>query len=181
MMDILIAVRLMRFAFGLLMVWAFFYIWLRSFFLDNLRQALFEIRDNLFDFAADGAIPFDDFCYRILRDDLNGLILFADKMSFLRIFLTPLPENAFLREQEWLEHTTKLQPAVRRTLLSMRERALYRAMAYVIQRSVVLLVLTSIIRFAALWIDAAQAFSDKLRSLAKRLEAQALDEYRSAA
>lgn len=57
----------MRFCFGLILLWALFYLSVRSLLLDSLRQKLFAIRDDLFDFAADGGISFEDRIYRELE------------------------------------------------------------------------------------------------------------------
>lgn len=53
---------------------------------DAFRQRMFEIRDELFDFAAEGNISFDDPAYGSLRSLLNGYIRFAHKMSLTRTF-----------------------------------------------------------------------------------------------
>jgi hypothetical protein len=180
-MELLAAVRLVRFTLGLLFLWGLFYLCLRKYLLDDLRQTLFAIRDNLFDFAADGGIGFDDFCYRDLRNDINGLIYFADKMSLLRIGLAPLPDAAFEKQSEWLRRVRQLAPLPRKTLLAMRQEALGHAMNYVIRRSLVLLLASLVLRFAALWIDAAGSVISRLRGFGERLEAHAWDEYSSAA
>ena len=58
---------------------------------DLFRQQMFALRDELFDFALEGRIPFNDPAYRLLRDLMNGLIRYAHNltpyrtvMSFLR-------------------------------------------------------------------------------------------------
>lgn len=180
-MEFLEAVRVVRFALGLLLIWGLFYFCLRKYLLDNLRQTLFAIRDKLFDFAADDGIGFDDFCYRTLRNDLNGLIFFADKMSFLRIAMSPFPEEASQKQLEWLRRVEQLAPLPRKTLLAFRDEALFHAMNYVTRRSILLLLVSSILGFAALWLGTAGSLIKKLRDFGERLEAQASDEYSAAA
>jgi len=59
------------------------YNWYR---VDHLRQELFEIRDRLFDEAADGHIGFASPAYRATRSLLNGSIRYAHRMSVSRFF-----------------------------------------------------------------------------------------------
>lgn len=181
-MSISETVQAVHSAFGLLILWVLFYVCYRSYLLDKLRQSLFEIRDDLFDLAAQGEIDFQEDCYRTLREDLNSLLFFADKISFIRIAFTPMPENAGERPERWMRQVAALpQPLMRRALLGMRERALYETMAYVVQRSLALLFFATIVRFAGLWIEAARSLFQKFSMFTQRVEAQALDEYRSAA
>jgi hypothetical protein len=49
---------------------------------DRYRQHLFEVRDDLFIYAAKGNIGFDHRAYANLRMMLNGAIRFADRFSF---------------------------------------------------------------------------------------------------
>lgn len=181
-MSISGAVQVVHSAFGLIVLWALFYLCYRAYLLDKCRQSLFEIRDDLFDLAAQGEISFAEDCYRTLREDLNSLIFFADKMSFIRIAFTPVPEDAAERPERWMQQVAALpHPMVRRALLGMRERALYEAMAFVVQRSLTLLFFTTVMRLAGLWIEAARSLFEKFSTFTQRVEAQALDEYRSAA
>jgi hypothetical protein len=179
-MEILAAVRLVRLSFGLLLLWGFFYFSIRAYLLDDLRQNLFRIRDDLFDFAADGGIPFDDPSYRELRDDLNSLILFAEKLSFFRglsaYWVTPRRS-----EPQWLRRLDQLEPLVGRRLRETHMRALDAVVHYVTDRSLMLLLLLWILRIVALWVNAARAFYQRLPAFAEPLEAQARDEYRFAA
>ena len=159
-------------ALGLLTLWGLFYVSYRSYLLDNLRQTLFEIRDDLFDLAAIGEVPFDAYCYRGLRQDLNSLILFADKMSFIRIILTPMPENLNDRHEKWYQSVNTAPPLVRRALLEMHQRAMYEVMMYITQRSIALLIFSSATRLAGLWIDAARQLFNRSYAFTNRVEAQ---------
>jgi hypothetical protein len=60
----------------------------RDFFVERLRDALFRLRDELFDFAASGGIRFSHPAYGMLREIINGHIRFAHKLSFLRATLS---------------------------------------------------------------------------------------------
>lgn len=64
-----------------LLVWFFSMPW-QSLWTAVSRQHLFELRDKLFDIAADKRIEFSDPVYRQLREYLNGCIRFAHKITF---------------------------------------------------------------------------------------------------
>jgi len=134
-MDMLIAVRLVRLTLGVLLIWAIFYLSIRAFLLDNLRQNLFAIRDDLFDFAADDGISFDDSSYRELRDDLNSLIRFANKVSMLRLLLAQFfggPTDS-TKIKNWIERVNQLPPLAKRKLISARMAALRELMLYILR------------------------------------------------
>jgi hypothetical protein len=56
--------------------------------LDSFRQKMFGIRDELFDYAADGNISFDHPAYVSLRRQMNGFIRYAHHMTAFRILMT---------------------------------------------------------------------------------------------
>jgi hypothetical protein len=53
---------------------------------ERFRQNLFDLRDELFDYARSGKIPFDDRAYVLLRCNINGMIRFSHLISVTRIF-----------------------------------------------------------------------------------------------
>ncbi|HXR36729.1 MAG TPA: hypothetical protein VN754_12300 [Candidatus Binataceae bacterium] len=184
-MTLIAAVRIARFCFGLSLLWTLFYLSVRSFLLDELRQKLFAIRDDLFDFAMDGAISFDDQSYRELRDDINSLIRFADKLSFMRLLLASLvvrndhPGTVAVRH--WTERVMGLDPLVRKKLLQTRHATLHEVIFYIVRRSLILYVLVSLLKVIGLFVDTVRNFIQRLPKFAEPLEAQAHDELNFAA
>jgi hypothetical protein len=78
----------LHFAMALAFLWILlFYFWRRQ-RVDVLRERLFEIRAKLFDYAANGAVSFDDPAYTGLRVLMNGMIRFAHRFSGTRIIMT---------------------------------------------------------------------------------------------
>jgi len=61
------------------------YFGVREYRVDHTRQKLFAIRDELFDYAADGGIGFDEVAYGRLRTLLNSLIRFSHRLTFSRL------------------------------------------------------------------------------------------------
>lgn len=66
-----------------LVAWCFFQWPYRRYRLDLYRQRLFVIRDELFDEAAKGTLPFDSLAYRGTRDLLNRYIRYGHRYSLL--------------------------------------------------------------------------------------------------
>lgn len=66
---------------------------LRAYCVDELRESLFTIREELFDFAADGHISFEDPGYRALRTRLNRLIRFADHFTGTRLVVLVIADK----------------------------------------------------------------------------------------
>jgi len=58
----------------------------QSILVDMTRQRLFEVRDSIFLYAADGRIDFDSKTYGELRDRLNSAIRFCHKAKFSTVF-----------------------------------------------------------------------------------------------
>src|SRR5258708_3865917 len=93
---------------GSLLGFGFLFAWLvRDYRLDALRQRLFNIRAELFDFADSGAIDFDHPAYGMLRSRLNRLIRFAHRFTSVELLLILLLPSEYLKiddepQQEWL-------------------------------------------------------------------------------
>ncbi len=68
-------------------IWWLYFIEYRTYRIDHTRQRLFAIRDNLFQQAKDGVVPFDSKAYGLTRTTLNGMIRFTHDLSFLRVLL----------------------------------------------------------------------------------------------
>ena len=55
--------------------------------LDAFRQKMFSIRDEMFDYAADGNIPFDHPAYILLRRQMNGFIRYGHQLTVFRCLM----------------------------------------------------------------------------------------------
>lgn len=77
-------------AMGLLAIWVLVFKLVRDYRIDALRDRLFSLRDQLFDYAAEGSLSFDDPAYFMLRALINSFIRFAHRLSFSRFFLGSL-------------------------------------------------------------------------------------------
>jgi len=55
---------------------------------DIFRQQMFTLRDELFDFASQGGIKFDDPAYILLRHLMNGFIRYAHNLTPFRVLFS---------------------------------------------------------------------------------------------
>jgi hypothetical protein len=55
--------------------------------IDMFRQNMFSLRDELFDFAADGNISFEAPAYKLLRQLMNGYIRYAHNLTPYRTLM----------------------------------------------------------------------------------------------
>lgn len=98
----------------------------RALAVDWFRDKMFELRDELFDFASDGGISFDHPAYGVLRTTMNGFIRFCHRLSLLQIIVLalfttrPLQEGVFNRD--WKAVSGGLQTDVLNQLESYRGR-----------------------------------------------------------
>jgi hypothetical protein len=104
---------------GLFALWVLYFFFWREHRIDTFRQGLFEIRDDLFDYAASGAIKLDDPAYTTLRDLSNGLIRFAHTLTFTRVLVVVLFGNPprTNRMDLWMADIKTREPEVRDRLL----------------------------------------------------------------
>ncbi|HUY95832.1 MAG TPA: hypothetical protein VMU71_11055 [Terracidiphilus sp.] len=56
--------------------------------IDSFRQRMFAVRDELFDYAADGNISFEHPAYVLLREQMNGFIRYAHHLTVFRMLMT---------------------------------------------------------------------------------------------
>lgn len=110
-------------AVGLFAFWFLYFFCWREHRIDSFRQRLFGVRDGLFDYAASGAIRFDDPAYVTLRDLSNGLIRFGHRMTFTRIWAGALfgHYSQTDRMAAWMSDVQTRSPEVRSKLLGVHE------------------------------------------------------------
>lgn len=95
------------FIFALLYFWGF-----RRQKVDVFRLQMFEVRDEMFDFAAQGGIDFQHPAYKLLRTTLNGYIRFSHAFSICLMFLAKVSESVKPFDAEWEEATRGLDENV---------------------------------------------------------------------
>jgi hypothetical protein len=76
-----------QFALALLFIWIAIFVFWRNYRIDKFRDELFALRNELFDYAAKGGVSFDEPAYGILRNTMNGLLRYAERISFMHTVL----------------------------------------------------------------------------------------------
>jgi hypothetical protein len=79
--------------------------------LDEFRQNMFSVRNELFDYAAAGHISYNDPAYRLLRQLMNGYIRYGHQLTFFRVFLTVIQSKTMGRAND-LTWTTRWEKAL---------------------------------------------------------------------
>jgi len=82
-MNFLAASSTIHFLLGTLILYLVWHYGVRPLLLDHFHSDLFDLRDNLFDYASEGNIDFEDPRYGTLRMWLNALIRMAHRVTFL--------------------------------------------------------------------------------------------------
>ena len=77
----------------------------RGYRIDSFRQKMFCLRDELFDEARKGNIPFDSDAYGMLRSTINGTIRFAHKLSLWQMitFVVLVKTDNFQEDKPFTE------------------------------------------------------------------------------
>ena len=126
--------------------------------LDEFRHKLFVARDELFLFAADGGIAFDHPAYLYMRENINGLIRFAERINFPMVVLLGAwfwshGETATTLEAKRQRIAfTGLNRSQRATLVEYDQRVRLSVVTFLFQRSISFFLLSVVsIAFALCW------------------------------
>jgi len=138
---------LLNLCIGLVMLWLTYYFGWRTYRIDNVRHDLFELRNELFIYAAQGGISVDNDAYKSLRRRIEALIRFAHTMSLSRIVIIglqlkkgPLPALE-TRQQQWQSALEDLPESSQAKLRDIHDRVTLRIMVQVVTGNVALLAL----------------------------------------
>jgi len=82
---------------------AWHFLWRRS-CQEVLRQRLFSLRDELFDFAREGNVDFRDPGYVVLRASINSVIRFSHQISVTRLFTFVVLQSYIKNPEAGLAH-----------------------------------------------------------------------------
>lgn len=83
------------------LLWLLLFLW-PAHRLDAFRQDLFLIRDELFDYAANGKIDMAHPAYQLLRQNLNGYLRYAHHLSFFQVTMKRWQDRAFAHEPKYV-------------------------------------------------------------------------------
>jgi len=168
---------------GLTLVWILLFRLFRDYRIDALRDRLFALRDELFDYAADGNVAFVDPAYTKLRGLINSLIRYAHRLTFTRFFMgvlfMSLHDEACDREplEAWYRAVDALPASSQGELKRIHSEMLVLVVRHLVTGSPVMLAGLSMFSIWAILNGLAkrllEAFTDRLPGL-ELLQVQAI-------
>lgn len=166
---------------GLLGVWFFVFCFWRDYRLDALREDVFKLRDELFQFAASGAVGFETDAYKILRARMNAILRYAHLLTMTRLMVYVLrPHPAKGGDLILWERSLELIPSVQaqQKLNEVNYSLVVAILRHLIFRSLVLYFLTRpILGYVELRdLVTKRVFSKKVVRGIEQLESEAFDE-----
>lgn len=114
--------------FGLVVLWLITYFGWRPYRIDKVRNELFALRNELFDYAAGGGVPLNDTAYRMLRDRVNALIRYAHIITVTRLLIFMAAnrycnsEFAESPHQKYLAEVSRLPESAQTKLRDINDR-----------------------------------------------------------
>jgi hypothetical protein len=107
--------QILQFLLSFLCLWFFLFVLYKRLALDFFRQKLFQLRDDLFDDAANGLINFNHPSYVVLRNTMNGFLRFGHKISFFQLLITIVIHGDHIGKRKsfrkvWQESSATLTP-----------------------------------------------------------------------
>jgi hypothetical protein len=123
--------------------WFLWFYLIKEYRVSNFRESLFSLRDELFQFAADGHLTFDDPAYVELRSLINGMLRFAHRVTFLSLITSVRSlsaddpdQNPYLRWKDAVDH---LAPDTKARVESIHNRLWSAFMRQLVKGSVFLI------------------------------------------
>jgi len=178
MMTVTIILAL-KSALGLLFIWLFvFFLW-KDYCLDAFREDAFELRDELFLYAADGNVGFDNSAYKMLRQRINVSLRYAHAFTLARFVLAIVilsgvrnPESA-----AWEEALASLPCDVQKRLTQYRNTFVLTVLNYITLRSFFLYIVVLLAMLFRGFKELAKRYIlPKVVVGVERLESEALEE-----
>jgi len=143
--------------------------------LDGFRQKMFGIRDEMFDYAANGNIAFDHPAYVMLRHQMNGLIRHGHQLTVFRCLMTVAMrkiEGTTLDtswHSEWQKSLDSLKSnEVRETLMTFYQRSMWLAAKRLLWGSPLLWFITLLFMVQLLLQGMAKGLRQLVRMAAKK-------------
>ena len=150
--------------------------WLyRDYRIDTFRQSMFSIRDELFDFAANGNIDFNHPAYTQLRELINGYIRFGHQVRILPLSLfnssLDKDDQAWMSEHSfdvrWTKSTNSLDVPTARSLYRIKNKANHKVSEQLILGSPILVctIVPASVLIVAAWLGVGLALRllDRMR------------------
>lgn len=129
--------------------WSLWFYLIKEYRVSAFRERLFSIRDELFAFAADEGVSFDDPAYLQLRDLINAMLQFAHRVSFLTLLISARNPSSSAENsnphQRWKKLLEVLEPAAKERLERVHEEIFSAYMKQLVEGSIVLFPIAAIL------------------------------------
>lgn len=102
-----------------LVILSFIYKQYKKAMLEFYRMNIFELRDELFDYAAEGNISFDNESYQLMRTLLNGYLRYAENLDISRF---QKYQKAVAKEKLIIDNFFMLQYSQKSKTLSVKQK-----------------------------------------------------------
>jgi hypothetical protein len=149
---------------------------------DSFRQKMFCVRDELFDFAVQGNVSFNDPAYVLLRQQMNALIRYGHQLTVFRMLMTNVINTVSQKGPKttwsavWEPSLEKINDEeVRVQLKRYHERAVMIAVKHLIWGSPVLWILMLLTAITLTLQGAATGLRQILKAAAKMVLVGPLD------
>jgi hypothetical protein len=137
---------------------------------------MFAVRDELFDFAADGNVAFDHPAYTLLRRQMNGFIRYGHQLTVFRGLMTAVIHKIYGRRMEstwWDEWQQALEslnnPATREALEGFHRRAMMLAMKRLLYGSPLLWTMTLIFLVQSIYQGVTSGLMQALKAASRKV------------
>lgn len=127
----------------------------KKYCVDAYRQEIFKIRDELFNFAAEGGITFSHPAYGMARTYLNGTIRFTEHLSLVRMITANivLKKHASHFEMEIANRLKGLTEPQREAISAALDKAIAHTILYLVRKNVAVVLLFEVFRYVGLMKD----------------------------
>jgi hypothetical protein len=127
------------FSISLASLWILAFKLFRNLEIDEFRQKVFALRDEMFDFASDGRISFDHPAYGQLRLLMNGVVRYGHRMSLFRIWMlivfVKMPTNRSAFSIEFEKNINSLDEFTRDKLNGFHDQLMRIIVSHLIKQS----------------------------------------------
>jgi hypothetical protein len=112
-----------------------YYLW-RDYRLDAFREDLFAVRDEMFLYAANKSIRFDDRAYTMLRTRINDMLRFGHWFTMTRVIIVLTTHRKIdINLNPWEEAMSRLPLGVRKQMEEFDKRVRVAVLQYLVYQS----------------------------------------------
>jgi len=140
---------------------AAYFLWtlgIRKFFLDIMRERIFELRFELFRLGMTGELSFDSDAYRALETLLSGLLRFGHRISFLTYIFSARAISRAQKEKDYVNvaaqislKVSRLQPGTQEKILEILKGVHAAVIVYMVFSSLLFLSLFFVMKILELF------------------------------